>query len=190
MKVEVPDWMLELSRQLNTQDNRGTADPVWELRVRKKVWGFDETTANAFGWLYRDDYVEVEDEPLLESDELSLLEAYDSLHIMWEDYDYHHLWDGDEDEPGHTPRPRTLVEWLDAHYREYHEDYVGPYFRSGWRERVEVHKTFMTLAGLEEYLEINGHNVPKDRVVYVNCNYRNREYTRLREWLMSLTDEG
>ena len=36
MRTEIPDFLLKMSEQLNTQDNRITADPLWMVCYDKE----------------------------------------------------------------------------------------------------------------------------------------------------------
>ncbi len=35
MKTDIPDFLLEMSDQINTQENRCTADPIWQVRCKR-----------------------------------------------------------------------------------------------------------------------------------------------------------
>jgi hypothetical protein len=37
MKTEIPGFLLEMSKQLNEQDNRITADPLFEVRYKNTL---------------------------------------------------------------------------------------------------------------------------------------------------------
>ena len=63
--------------------------------------------------------------------------------------------------------------------------------RVGYRDVMSHHQTFLTQQGLDDYLAVNGHNVPENRMVYVDCAYRNAEIQAVRDFLLSLpVDEG
>ncbi len=35
MNTTIPDFLLEMSKQINTQDNRITAEPIWQVCYAK-----------------------------------------------------------------------------------------------------------------------------------------------------------
>jgi len=35
MDIEIPEFLLEMSNQINTQDNRCTADPIWQVMCKR-----------------------------------------------------------------------------------------------------------------------------------------------------------
>ena len=69
------------------------------------------------------------------------------------------------------------------------EGWEGPF---GYKERWETVGAFFTLGGLEEHMELNGHNVKRQAFrgewrSYVDYLNRNPEMVEIRNWLMSLT---
>lgn len=34
-RIEVPAFLLEMSQQMHSQDNRCTADPIWQVRCKR-----------------------------------------------------------------------------------------------------------------------------------------------------------
>lgn len=51
--------LAEIGERLRTQDNRCTADPIFEVQERKRVYGIDTEYDPPIAWLYGDESVEV-----------------------------------------------------------------------------------------------------------------------------------
>tara|TARA_R100000805_G_C3494359_1_gene27122 strand:- start:16 stop:315 length:300 start_codon:yes stop_codon:yes gene_type:complete len=47
MNTEIPEFLLEMSKQLNEQDNRATDDPLFEVRYKKPHMQEIEVTVNS-----------------------------------------------------------------------------------------------------------------------------------------------
>ena len=48
MEIKIPDFLLEMSKQLNEQNNRGTAEPIFQ--VRHKDYLVTEVGYNQHHW--------------------------------------------------------------------------------------------------------------------------------------------
>ena len=81
MKTEIPQFLIEMSKQLNEQDNRITADPLFEVRYKKYI--VTEEDYNQHHWeVINDDgnsyYHSEKDEGLSE-----LAEYLFEMHSQW-----------------------------------------------------------------------------------------------------------
>ena len=139
MKVEIPESIQRIARAMQSQDNRATANPLWELRVVRHRYGYNPDYAEGIEWRHCDGFTASDAE----------------------------------------------AEKLEAEYQRTGE-VPEAWARVGYREVIEHHQTFLTQQGLDDYLKANGHNVPENRHVYVNCAYRNAEIAAVRDFLLSL----
>ena len=53
-----PAWLLELSKQLKTQDNRSTGAPIFLVQQKRRLYGFDSDYTGDLIWLHDDECVE------------------------------------------------------------------------------------------------------------------------------------
>lgn len=51
MTVEIPSHILELAERLRTQDNRITADPMFCVQVKRRIYGMDTDYCDQTVWL-------------------------------------------------------------------------------------------------------------------------------------------
>lgn len=55
--MTLPAWLLDLSTQLKTQDNRITSDPIFLVQQKRRIYGLDPEYAEEyeFEWLHEDE---------------------------------------------------------------------------------------------------------------------------------------
>lgn len=55
MKPEDLEFLRELGRRLLTQDGRATADPLYQIERRERIYGIDPSYRDPDGWSLRDE---------------------------------------------------------------------------------------------------------------------------------------
>jgi hypothetical protein len=79
--MTIPTWLLDLSKQLKTQDNRSTGNPIFLVQQRRRLYGFDSDYTGDLVWLHDDECVEPD-----EYMQLALEAAYEATGEAQEGY--------------------------------------------------------------------------------------------------------
>lgn len=79
----------ETQKQLNDQDNAITADPLFIVQQRNRVYGIDLEYAPEAAWFYTEDSEYEEATPL----EARVLDASDEVPEFWEKIGYYDSWE-------------------------------------------------------------------------------------------------
>jgi len=182
MKTTIPDFLLEMSKQINTQDNRITADPVWQVRCKRT-----RPTASE----YSDRFVIFDHE---QQEEVADSGSDENINFQISDY----LCLEDED------MPAWLDAWIcaeggefdsQADKREYfldNYDHVRDGIASEWdvvwiEEYEDVVKgAFLTEADANWFIKRKQHDYPK-LYTYVESMCFCPQMIELRKWIMELT---
>lgn len=153
--------ILEMAKNIVTQDNRVTADPIFMVQQKVRTYGFDPDYSDDSKLLYCgvDDigaeYSEAEREERYVEYCAMLAEANEAK---------------EDDEPKEEPMSREDFD---------DDNYQKVYFQEHW-ENVQP---FFTEVGAQEYLRINAHNL-KEPQIYVESAFRNAEWQEIRNWLL------
>lgn len=168
MKDEIPEFIKELSQQLNTQDNRITADPIFCVYYDEKVPTAEE---------YADGYEFHNEDGYLCDDETELLEHLQEYHpeliakhLANEEIESVDDWDFEFD--------------LDHEYFTLPEDYG----RLHYLKKKHFVKASLTEAGAKQFIERKQHDYPK-LYIYAESMCYQWQMIELRKWLMSLTQK-
>lgn len=179
-KIEVPAFLLEMSQQMHSQDNRCTADPIWQVRCKR----FRPTDRN-----YSDRFhvVDRENDFSLVAD--SFLGDINEQIVNYLD------WDEDD-------LPVCLEKWVDKRCAGLSNgqekiDYFTENFDSDsdeldgvetvWVEEYEdVVKSCLTEADALAFIARKQHDYPK-LYTYVESMVFCPQMIELRNWIMSLT---
>ena len=147
-----------LCERLKSDDPLATAHPIFMVQSRDRIYGFD---------LVYDDgsHTVFVDEDHHEMSDRDLKEIYAEAYKLYEPEE---VW-GD-------PAVSTM-----AQVKEFFEDHEGDFCltRTAYQDRWNNVQPFLTRAGAEEYIRINGHNLKEPRI-YVESGYRNQEWIDLR----------
>ena len=151
-----------ISKNLKTQDNRITADPIFIVEQLKKDFGYDSDYATDWVWVDTNDseYGEITDPKAIET-----LNKIDEIARNW----------------GETPKAITnddqTLKYDSARFQKVY-----------YKERWEFVQPFFTEEGANNYIEVDGHNLGKTRT-YVISGYRNFEMQDIRKLLMKEENE-
>ena len=152
--------LAQIAHEIETQDNRITAEPVFVVQNKKKLFGVDSDYHNdGFEWYS------------VGSGDWSVTEGqmFDWLQSNCNDYE------NKIDAPEDAPEGFDEDEW----------DWgSGPWRRVYYKVQWEFATSCFTEHGCNEYLRINGHNLTEPRI-YVYSGYRNQEWIDLRKYLLS-----
>jgi hypothetical protein len=172
--IEVSEEMyaklIELAKEMTTQDPRGTRMPhLFQIRDWKKVYDA-ELNGNTIIWLDRGNGIEIETvEDLidyLKNDEVEFDET--QIREMWDS------WQG----RGYND---DLKDWLEEHVPAL-EEY-------SYSLEAEYTNCFLTAKAAQEHLDRNHYHYHKKADVYLNHAWRNPEADLISEFLCGLVSK-
>lgn len=181
--MKIPDFLTEMSKQLNMQSNRCTADPVWQVRCKRtRITSEDQTDRFQLidhdeGYLAADSHIEQEfNEQIVEHLDCDP----DDLPVIFEN------WVNSEEVGGLTGQEKIdyFIENFDCEV----DDLEG--FRLIWVEEYEdiIMGAFLTEQDANWFINRKQHDYPK-LYTYVTSMYFSVQMKELRNWIMSLTKE-
>ncbi len=170
--IEIPEFLLEMSEQLNTQDNRITAHPIWMVCYDKEY-----PTSQDYGEFYQ--WVDVDNEyNVIYSSNSGEDETEELIKYLLE---YEDCWvekfinDHETDE---------LDGYFDMHV---HYDELPKTYEQIWiNKKQEVVKACLTEADANWFIKRKQHDYPK-LYTYVFSMYHCPQMIELRNWIKSLT---
>lgn len=173
MKKEIPDFLIEMSKQMNEQPNRCTAHPFWQVRCKREV-----TCAEGREdfWVIVDtgnDYEEIYSSETCNTEEfvLYMIEHYHGWVVDWQD---------DNDCPFNASNfeVENEIHRLPDGYNELEKIPM---------QRIEqVVTTHMTQADAEWFIKRKQHDYPP-LYTYVESAYWSPQLRDLQDWIISLT---
>ncbi|WP_351122676.1 ead/Ea22-like family protein [Shewanella sp. T24-MNA-CIBAN-0130] len=178
----VPAFLLEMSKQMHEQNNRCTAEPVWQVRCKRwriTMSGYSDTF----------EFVDRENEHSVAATNKNDAEINQQI-IDYLDCDPDDLpemletWvDGeiDEDLSG-----EDKINYFLEHFDHEYSELEG--FELFWMEEYEdvVKGAFLTEADANWFIQRKQHDYPK-LYTYVESMYHCPQMIELRNWIMSLT---
>lgn len=188
MNIEIPDFLLEMSKQINTQDNRITAEPIWQVRCKRL-----RVTAEGFGEFIQivdteDDYHIVASSANNDSMNEQIVKHLDcdpeDLPVMLE------KWVDDREDFGMSGEEKIDF-FIDNFDCDYDLDDLGYSFEKFTMEEYEdiVKGAFLTEADAERFIQRKQHDYPK-LYTYVESMTYCPQMIELRKWIMSLSKEN
>lgn len=182
MEADIPDFLIEMSKQMNTQDNRITADPMWQVRCKRTRVTAD-THSDMFD-IYDSNHSECIarsslDAPINEQ----ILEHYPEA---FEEATWISEW---SDEWGMAEPESTLEEkaqdFID-NFNDYENDLPEGVEQYWIEEYEDVVTSHLTEADAKAFIKRKQHDYPP-LYTYVTSMYFCPQMKELRNWIMSLT---
>lgn len=186
-QIEIPAFLLEMSQQMHQQDNRCTAEPIWQVRCKRYLpteEGYDEhhweiVDTDGGTALYRSDKSDMKQalaEWLAEND-----------HQWCSNW----LFDNDIDEVCHDVSHTFDEVFIEAFIDKFnlesdHDQLPDPLKKFHLQETEEVIKTCLTEADARAFIARKQHDYPK-LYTYVESMVYCPQMIQLRNWIMSLT---
>lgn len=170
MKIEIPDFLLELSKQLNEQPSRCTAHPFYQVRY-KRPYVTQEGYNSEYFEVYGEDYVAYNSKEdnreffagyLLEYHEEWLTDKFEDIEVIDSDF---LLENFEFDECDDLPDGMTKL-WM--------------------QEIEEVVSTHLTLDAAEAFIKRKQHDYPK-LFTYAESAYWSPQLRELQDWIKSLS---
>jgi hypothetical protein len=181
MKIEIPEFLTEMSEQMNNENNRCTADPVWQVRCKRT-----RVTSGDFSDLF--EIIDCENEHSL----VATNKDNDDINQQIVDY-----LDCDAND-----LPVIFEQWVDRHDHDMSGEEKIDYFLENfdcetdslegiellWVEEYEdiVQGAFLTEQDANWFINRKQHDYPK-LYTYVESMYFCPQMKELRNWIKSLT---
>lgn len=150
--------LLAMAREIKTQDNAHTQDPVFCVQQHKRVYGFDSA--------YSDNsvFIDHESNEVTDFSDLQCPECSKQIDVK----------DLDDEQCATCLASLDLGNWCLT--------------RTAYKDTWETVQSFFTRAGAEEYLRINGHNLQSEEPprIWVESAFRNSEWQAIRTMLMQM----
>lgn len=186
-QVEIPDFVMEMSKQINEQDNRCTSDPIYQVRCKRFL-----ITKEG----YNEHHIEV-----IDTDEGRVIYRSDIDedfrcifdHLLENHSD--HLCEWLEFETGneYTVEEDSKESEIEGAYQAFSDNYDGEIFdfpygmeRMAVQEVEEVVSTHFALADAEAFIKRKQHDYPP-LYTYAASMCFSWNMIELRKWIMSLT---
>lgn len=191
MNTEIPEFLLEMSKQLNKQDNRMTADPLFEVRYKKYI--VTEEDYNQHHWEVIND----------EGDSYYHSENDENLNELAEYlFEYHKEWCIEWLEVNRIEHEMNPDRWPDDYSDlEAFQDIFNCEFDFGWHylpydlkklhmQEIEVTvNSHFTEADANAFIKRKQHDYPPLYTYAISMCYC-WNMIELRKWIMSLSNEG
>lgn len=190
MNFEIPDFLIEMSKQINKQDNNCTAEPIYQVRCKRYLVteeGYDESH-----WeLHSDDSEGI---PIYSSKD-----GFDSSESARELFEANDEWceewllsmglielDDDVQPSDVYPDGHTLKLFEENFYFETDHDWPTNIRVIHMQETEEVIKTCLTKADADWFIQRKQHDYPP-LYTYVESMIYCPQMIELRNWIIGLT---
>jgi hypothetical protein len=150
-----------ISKNLKTQDNRCTGDPIFIVEKLVRDYGYTSDYSEKYVWFDNEN-------PECEISDVEAIKILNQIEDLFFD------WDN---------KPETIT--IDEQILEYDS---RRFQRIYYQDRWEFVQPFFTKVGAENYLKVDGHNLGETRI-YVMSGYRNFEMQDVRRLLMEEENE-
>lgn len=182
-KIIVPEFLLEMSKQMHEQHNRCTAEPIWQVRC-KRVRPTDRSYSDTFHVIDRDNDCSLVADSLLGDINQQIIDYLeldnDDLPICletWVDNRCENISSGQD-------KIDYFIENFDSDYDELEG------FETVWVEEYEdIIKCCLTESDAEWFIARKQHDYPK-LYTYVESMVFCPQMIELRNWILSLTSKG
>ncbi len=164
MKTEIPEFLIEMSKQMSEQPNRCTAHPFWQVRCKR--YEVTEQGYNEHHWILQSEDGEFFRSDSDESVNDVLLERYPEFCAKWEK---------DEEE--------SFSDMFDSDYHELPPEVTKLHVQ----EVEQVVSTHLTEHDANWFIKRKQHDYPK-LYTYVESAYWSPQVRQLQDWIISLTE--
>ena len=185
MKIEIPTFLIEMSEQMNNEDNRCTADPVWQVRCKRT-----RPTGQEFS--DRFEIIDRENDYSLVAENISDIEVNEQI-INYLDCDINDLpvileeWVDSQGEGLETGEDKIeyFVENFDCQYDELQG------FELVWVEEYDdiVQGAFLTEQDANWFINRKQHDYPS-LFTYVESMYFCPQMKELRKFIKSISNKA
>lgn len=185
MKIELPEFLIEMSKQLDEQDNRITADPIWQVRCRRfrpTAEGYSDT----FHIMDTENDYELVADSSLDSGINEQIVSY--LHCDPDDLPLElETWVDSQDDDIDDGQSK-----IDYFIENFDHEVDNIYcFSTVWVDEYEdiVKSAFLTEADANWFIKRKQHDYPP-LYTYVASMYLCPQMIELRNWILSISKES
>ena len=178
MKTQIPDFLLEMSRQMNEQDSRATSHPFWQVRCKRFLpveVGYNEhhweLVDNESGVVYRSDTDSPE----------KAAQYFQEIHEDW----FKCLVTDCLEDPALYHHVDAVVVFSESIDLENEDDFPSGVSRVYVQEVEEVVSTHLTQSDAEWFIKRKQHDYPP-LYTYVESAYWSPQLRQLQDWIISL----
>ena len=181
--MEIPKFLTEMSEQMNNEDNRCTADPVWQVRCKRTRPTSSEYT-DIFEFVETDEYSVVAKSNATEEVNQQIVNYLDcdvnDLPIVLEE------WVDARTDLGELSNGEEKIDYFIENFDCDYDELDG--FSTIWVEEYEdiVQGAFLTEQDANWFINRKQHDYPK-LYTYVESMYFCPQMKELRGWIKSLT---
>jgi len=181
-KIEIPDFLLELSQQMNSDPNRCTSHPFWQVRCKRYLPTADGCNEHHYvlfdrsndGAFYRSDIGDF-------GDCMSyLMEWHEEWAKEWAITSMRYRID--------SPRETVHEFFYDKFTDVYIDELPECIDKVPMQEAEEVVATHLTQAAAEQFIARKQHDYPP-LYTYVESAYWSPQLRELQDWIKSLTNQ-
>jgi len=184
MNIELPDFLLEMSKQMSEQPNRCTAHPFWQVRCKRYI-----VTAEGYNqhhWeLHEDDgegYPVFSTQPHF--DNAASTEDFDEKNKAWCSG-----WIEENIDAECVGEDTSFFDLFDfQRHQETCEDWPEGYRVIHLQEVEEVVTTHLTEVGALAFIKRKQHDYP-ELYTYVESAYWSPQLRELQDWIIRLTND-
>lgn len=171
MKTEIPEFLIEMSEQLNTQNNRITAEPIFQVRC-KRLYVTAEGHEDKVQWVDQDSGVICDDDGSIE-----LVEHLTANYEGWvEMFCIENSIEADDFEG-----------YFDANLHD--DELPNEIYRCYVAHKEEVVRVCYTEDDANAFIKRKQHDYPP-LYIYVETMNFCPQMIELRKWIMSLTESA
>lgn len=185
-KIELTEEQYELLKdlqnELNTQDNRCTANPLYGVMTRRKIWGIDSNYSDDFEWYIDTETYDDEEikEYLVESYSEEILTYVKEKNLVDED----ELKEGDE-----YIQAKVCLDTIDGYeFDDLITELIPETYKVFYRYEERIHNNSFSLFEKDafDHIKLNGHNISGQHWSYAFSNQRTPRMEKLRELLKNI----
>jgi len=168
--VAVPEFLLEMSKQMREQPNRMTAHPFWQVRCNRYLPTLEGCSEHHIEVCGDDGVVYRPDRPVSDLHEY-LIENHEEWCQQWAEENH------DDDD---------WKEAIECYFDLDCDDLPEELRKIPVQEVQEVVSTHLTQAGAEQFIKRKQHDYP-NLFTYVESAYWSPQLRELQDWIISLT---
>lgn len=182
MQSEIPEFLIEMSKQMNTQPTRATAHPFWQVRCNR--YYVTEKGYNEHHWelIHEDDEGTPTYSSATHEDNKALTDDFYERNKRWCDE-----WMEENTEPEFVGEDDCFLDFFDFEsHQNMGEDWPDGYRVVHFQEIEEVVSTHLTQDDAEHFIRRKQHDYPA-LYTYVASAYWAPQMRQLQDWIKGLT---
>ena len=183
--MNIPEFLIEMSEQMNNEDSRYTADPIWQVRCKRTRATSSEYT-DIFEFVENDDYTVAARSNCGEDVNQQIVnylncDSNDLPAVLEE-------WVDERTDLGQMADGEEKIDYFIESFDPYYDELDG--FSTVWVEEYEdvVMGAFLTEQDANWFINRKQHDYPK-LYTYVTSLYFAPQMKELRNWIKSIANK-